>query len=151
MSSRRTVLVSFPTPSRTSVNPYTVLLAEHVRDAGVRVLYFGWRAALLGDYDVFHVHWPENLVAGRTPARRLVRQALTVLIVLRLTITRRALVRTVHNLDLPDGLSRSQLFVLRLLDRRTDFVIRLNPFTPLPESTPFATIPHPHFREDRHP
>ena len=142
-----TVLVSFPPPTATSVNPYTILLAEHVHRAGAKVLYFHWKSALLDDYDVFHVHWPENLVGGRTPLRRLVRQLLTLLILLRLTITRRALVRTVHNLDLPDGLSRAQLFVLRQIDRRTDFVIRLNAFTPVPANVPFATIPHPHFRE----
>lgn len=147
MSRRLTVLVSFPPPTATSVNPYTILLAENVHREGARVLYFHWMSALVDDYDVFHVHWPENLVGGRTPLRRLVRQLLTLLILVRLTVTRRALVRTVHNLDLPEGLSRLQLFVLRMIDRRTDFVIRLNGFTPVPASVPFATIPHPHFRE----
>lgn len=147
MTTRLTVLVSFPPPRPTSVNPYTILLAEHIHKAGHRVLYFHWLAALFDDYDIFHVHWPENLVGGRTPLRRLVRQLLTVLILARLTLTRRALVRTVHNLELPEGLSRAQLFVLRLIDRRTDFIIRLNAFTPVPASVPYATIPHPHFRE----
>jgi len=147
VTTRLTVLVSFPPPRATSVNPYTILLAEHIHKAGHRVLYFHWLAALFESYDVFHVHWPENLVAGRTPLRRLVRQLLTLLILARLTVTRRALVRTVHNLELPEGLSRMQRLVLRLIDRRTDFVIRLNAFTPVPASVPYATIPHPHFRE----
>lgn len=147
MTPRLTVLMSFPTPRASSVNPYTILLAEHSHQAGHRVLYFSWRTALFANYDLMHVHWPENLVGGRTPMRRLVRQLLTVLILVRLTVTRRALVRTVHNLELPEGLSRVQLYVLRLIDRRTDFVIRLNPFTPVPAHQPFATIPHPHFRD----
>ena len=32
----------------------------------LRVATFGWRHALLGHYDVFHVHWPEYLVRHRT-------------------------------------------------------------------------------------
>jgi glycosyltransferase involved in cell wall biosynthesis len=142
-----TVLFSFPSPRPTSVNPYTILLAEHIRREGLRVLYFEWTAALFGRYDVFHVHWPEILVGGRTPLRRLVRQMLTVLILLRLTVTRRGLVRTLHNLELPEGLSRSQLLVLRLVDRRTDAFIRLNEFTPVAKEAPFWTIPHPDYRD----
>ena len=147
MTSRFTVLVSFPTPRSTSVNPYTILLAEHIRRAGAKVLYFDWMTALSGDYDVFHVHWPENLVGGRTPLRRLVRQGLTLLILLRLTLTRRALVRTLHNLELPDGLSARQRWILRLIDRRTDLYIRLSTFTPVSPNKPAVMIPHPHFRE----
>ena len=147
MTTRPTVLVSFPPETASSVNPYTIQLAEHIRRAGLGVLYFHWATALLDDYDVFHVHWPENLVGGRTPLRRLVRQLLTVLILLRLTVTRRALVRTVHNLELPEGLSRAQRLVLRMIDRRTDAYIRLNTFTPVPANRASATIPHPHFRE----
>ena len=147
MSAYPTVLFSFPSPRATSVNPYTILLAQHVRHAGLHVLYFHWKTALFADYDVFHVHWPEILVSGRTPLRQLVRQALTALVLLRLTVTRRALVRTVHNLELPDGLTRTQLTLLRLIDRRTDFFIRLNEFTPIEKGVEFTTIPHPDYRD----
>ena len=33
----------------------------------VRIRYFSWRAALLGRYDVFHVHWPELMIRGAEP------------------------------------------------------------------------------------
>jgi beta-1,4-mannosyltransferase len=139
-----TVLESFPAPRPTSVNPYTLLLADSIREAGASLVYFSWKNALLARYDVFHVHWPEILVEGRTPARRLVRQALTVLLIARLTVTRRPIVRTVHNLGLPEGLSRLQRGILRLLDRRTALRVRLNDHTPV--TGPVATIPHAHFR-----
>ena len=144
MTAPLTVLESFPAPRPTSVNPYTLLLAESIRGAGANLVYFSWRDALFGRYDVFHVHWPEILVEGRTPLRRLVRQALTVLLVARLAVTRRPLVRTVHNLGLPAGLSALQRGILALIDRRTALRIRLNEHTPV--DGPFATIPHADFR-----
>ena len=65
------VLLSFPPPRPTS-NPYNVMLAESVRAVpGVRVTDWSWRAALLTSYDVFHAHWPEILVSGTAPRRRL--------------------------------------------------------------------------------
>lgn len=144
MTAPLTVLESFPAPRPTSVNPYTLLLADSIRDAGATLVYFSWKNALLARFDVFHVHWPEILVEGRTPARRLVRQALTVLLVARLALLRRPIVRTVHNLGLPEGLSPLQRGILRLIDRRTALRIRLNEHTPV--VGPVATIPHAHFR-----
>lgn len=142
-----TVLESFPPPRATSVNPFTLQLAESLRDAGVDVRYFRWRDALFGRYDVFHVHWPENLAAGRTPVRALVRQALTALLIGRLVLSRRPLVRTVHNLDRPEGLGRGERALLDAIDRVTALRIVLNDHTPLPPAAASATIVHPHFRE----
>ena len=144
MTAPITVLESFPAPRPTSVNPYTLLLADSIRDAGATLVHFSWRNALTARFDVFHVHWPEILVEGRTPARRLVRQALTVLLVARLALLGRPIVRTVHNLGLPEGLSPLQRGILRLIDRRTALRIRLNDHTPV--EGPVATIPHAHFR-----
>lgn len=141
------VLESFPPPRPTSVNPFTHQLASHLGDAGVTVHYFSWRTALLGRYDLVHVHWPEILVSGRTPIRALVRQLLTLFLVARLTATRRPLVRTVHNLELPDGLSPTQRLVLRAVDRATTLRIVLTPRTPVPAGAAVVTIVHPHFRD----
>jgi beta-1,4-mannosyltransferase len=140
-----TVLQSFPAPSAHSVNPYTRLLAECL-DAveGVTVLTFSWRTALLGRYDVFHAHWPETLVDGRSPLKKLVRQVLTVALIGRLAVTRTPIVRTVHNVGLPSGISRRERAILRLFDRRTTLRIRLNAETPVEE--PSALIPHGHYR-----
>lgn len=147
MPSQIIVLESFPAPRATSVNPYTLLLASSIREAGVTVEHFSWRFALLGKFDVFHVHWPEILVDGRTPARRLVRQALTVAFIARLAIKRIPLVRTVHNVELPEGLSRRQRLILRLIDRRTAHRVVLNSHTPVPAGSPVTIAPHAHFRD----
>jgi glycosyltransferase involved in cell wall biosynthesis len=127
------------------VNPYTLLLAQSILGAGAELRYFDWRTALTARFDVFHVHWPEILVDGRTPARQLVRQVLTLLVIARLALLRRPIVRTVHNLDLPEGLSLAQRSILALIDRRTAYRVRLNDHTPMPDDR-FATIPHGDFR-----
>ncbi|MDQ0078993.1 glycosyltransferase [Arthrobacter oryzae] len=108
---------------------------------------FSWRTALLGKYDVFHVHWPEILVNGHSPLKKIVRQALTLGLILRLRIFRTPLVRTVHNVEVPQDISRRERLLLRLLDKATTLRIRLNSTTPIPAGEPFRTIPHGHYRD----
>jgi glycosyltransferase involved in cell wall biosynthesis len=141
-----TVLQSFPRPLPTT-NPYLVLLAEQLRAEGVTVLAFSWRTALLARYDVYHSHWPEILVTGRTPMRKLARQLLAVLFLLRLWATRRPIVRTVHNIERPEGLGWRERILLDWIDRQTALRIRLNVHTVIPEGQPFETIPHGHYRD----
>lgn len=144
---RLTVLQSFPEP-RPTTNPYVVMLGAALRDVpGVEVLTFSWRRALTARYDVFHAHWPEILVDGRTPARKLVRQLLFVLFLLRLRLTRTPLVRTVHNLELPQGLSRREILLLRWAQRWTTLRIRINETTGLDDRTLVATVVHGHYRD----
>ncbi len=112
----------------------------------VDVLYFSWRTALTGRYDVFHVHWPENLV--RRPAR-LSRVAcrlamLALLAVLRLR--RVAVVRTLHNTRPHEAPGRTEAFLLGRLAALTSQWIRLNPLTPTPDPARTATIAHGHYR-----
>jgi beta-1,4-mannosyltransferase len=140
------VLQSFPAPKPTT-NPYLVLLAESLRAVpGVTVKTFAWRTALFGRYDVFHTHWPEILVTGHGPVKTLAKQVLTAALIARLWVTRTPLVRTVHNVGEPEGLSRVQRMLLERLERRTTLRIRLNPTTDIP-SGPFVTIPHGHYRD----
>lgn len=141
-----TVLQSFPEPRETT-NPYVVMLREAIdRTPGARVLTFSWRRALTARYDAFHVHWPEILVDGNGPLKKLVRQGLFVLILLRLRLTRTPLVRTVHNLELPEGLTRREVLLLRWAERATALRIRINETTELDGSTPVATVVHGHYR-----
>lgn len=148
-----TVLMSFP-PPRPESNPYNTLLMDAVgaRD-DVEVLTFSWRRALLGRYDVFHAHWPEILVDGHSPLKKLVRQALFVLLLLRLRALRRPLVRTLHNLELPRGISRREVALLRWAERWTTLWIVINTSTPGPQGRPSALALHGHYRDwyDRHP
>jgi beta-1,4-mannosyltransferase len=138
---------SFPTP-RPTTNPYLVMLAESIAgQPGVAVRTFSWRSALLRPYDVLHVHWPEILVSGHSPLKQLVRQGLTLLLLTRLAVTRVPLVRTLHNLELPDGISRRERAILRLMERRTTLWIHLNEETPARADRPHETIVHGHYRD----
>ncbi|PZS25521.1 MAG: glycosyl transferase [Pseudonocardiales bacterium] len=142
-----TVLQSFPEP-RPTTNPYLVMLAAALRaHPGVTVVNFSWRTALLRRYDVFHVHWPEILVDGRSSIKKLVRQALTFCLIVRLWLTRTAIVRTVHNVRLPQGISWREKVLLQLLERRTTLRIRLSAATELRSALPVATILLGHYRD----
>ena len=138
---------SFPDP-RPTTNPYIVMLKDAL-DAtdGVELRTFSWRRALLGKYDVFHSHWPEILVGGATPLKQLVRQGLFVLLLLRFRLQRIAVVRTQHNLELPQGITRRERILLGWFDRATTLRIALNEHTPIPAGQPYHVIVHGHYRD----
>ena len=141
------VLQSFPDP-RPTTNPYIVMLGRSLRaEPGLTMLTFTWRRALLGRYDVFHVHWPEILVTGHTAPKQLVRQALFLLMLVRLAVRRTPVVRTVHNLDRPRGLSRLQVSLLERLDGRTVLRIVINGSTTLSPEQASVTILHGHYAD----
>ncbi|MET3811361.1 glycosyl transferase [Arthrobacter sp. UYEF3] len=140
-----TILQSFPVP-RSTTNPYLVMLQRALQaEPGTEVLNFTWRTALLGAYDVFHVHWPEILVNGHSPVKKLVRQILTLALLFRLRLTRTPIVRTVHNIESPQGITKREKVLLSLIERETASRIRLNATTKLPEGRT-ATIPHGDYR-----
>lgn len=142
-----TVLQSSREP-RSTTNPYIVMLQRALSDhPATDLLLFGWRRALFGSYDVFHVHWPEILVNGNGPLKKIVRQLLTAALIVRLWIGRIPIVRTVHNVELPVGLSKPELFLLKAIDRQTALRIRLNVETWIPNDAPYVTIPHGHYRD----
>lgn len=141
------VLQSIP-PPRPTTNPYVVLLARSLSaQPGVELRHFSWRLALTSRFDVLHVHWPEALLAGRTPLRRLAHQGLYLLLLGKLALTRAPLVRTVHNVELPQGISRRERLLLQLTERMTTLRIRINSSTVLPPGQPYETIPHGHYRD----
>lgn len=140
------VLESFPQP-RPTTNPYLIMLADSIAaQPGVELRTFSWRRALLGPYDVFHVHWPEILVNGHSPLKKLVRQALFVALLLRLRFTRTPLVRTLHNLELPTGISRRETFLLRWAERWTTLWVTINESTSVPHDRPSVRVLHGHYR-----
>lgn len=141
-----TVLQSFPVP-RPHSNPYTELLSRSLQNLpDVTVVNFSWRRALTGRYDVFHVHWPEILVDGRSPAKKAVRQLLTVMLLVKLGLRAIPMVRTVHNVGLPQGISRREKTLLRVIERRTAMCIRLNAHTEVSRVMPVVTVPHGDYR-----
>ena len=140
------VLESFPTPRPTS-NPYVVMLKDRLEDhPSVDLITFSWQNALTKRYDVFHAHWPEVLVAGSTPTKKMIRQLFFAVFLLRLTVTRTAVVRTFHNVDLPSGIGAPATLLLRILEQKTTLWIRLNTSSDL-SGHPYETILHGHYRD----
>lgn len=131
-----------------TTNPYIVMLHQALEATpGVEPVLFSYPRALLGGYDVVHLHWPETRLEGRSPARRYVRRLLAFAFLLRVRIAGIPIVRTLHNLDVPQGLTRTDYLYLRLADRWTSLYIRLNETTPVPEGRPYVTVPHGHYRD----
>lgn len=140
------VLFSFPVP-RATTNPYATQLLRSVEPLA-ECRTFSWRTALTGRYDVFHAHWPEALLRGRTGSRQALRQALFALLLARLAVQRRtAVVRTVHNVAPHEALDPVQRRLLEAFDRRTDHWIRLNRQTDTPDPQRTSTILHGHYTD----
>ena len=140
-----TVLYSFTEPRPTS-NPYVIQLMRSM-PPDVRMLTFSWRRALLGRWDVFHVHWPEVLLRGTTRWRTFGRLVLTLILLARIKLTGRALVRTLHNLRPHEPPTRLQSAILRLFDRWTTEYISLTPATLDYGSKPQTVILHGDYRQ----
>ncbi|WP_051071642.1 GDP-mannose:glycolipid 4-beta-D-mannosyltransferase [Azoarcus sp. KH32C] len=129
---------------QTADNPYVKQVVAAVA-SHADVAFFSWRTALFGRYDVFHVHWPEFLL--RAPDRsRPLQYALFLALILRTALSRRPVVRTLHNLEPHEGASAVERFLLRLLDRRTRMWIRLNAVT-ADRAPQTVTILHGHYRD----
>lgn len=133
---------------RPTTNPYLIQLCRSLEQTpGVSLSFFSWRRALLGRLDVFHVHWPELLMGGHRLSGRIARRLLTAAFLVRIRLTRVAVVRTLHNLDRPSGLVRIDRMLLKAIDRATTLVVTLNDETPLPDGMPRRTILHGHYRD----
>ncbi|MBY6361706.1 hypothetical protein [Rhodococcoides corynebacterioides] len=107
---------------------------------------FSWKRALLGRYDVLHIHWPEYLLRGNTRPRTALKRALTAALLVRLARRRIAVVRTVHNLAPHEGTTFLERLLVGRLEKNVDGVIALNSATPVDPGVRSAVIPHPHYR-----
>ncbi|WP_439591351.1 glycosyltransferase [Microbacterium sp.] len=147
MTSRRPrVMQSFRTP-RPTTNPYIVMLDRSLAvEHDIEHTTFSWRPALFGRVDVMHFHWPEVMLEGDAGWKRLAKRTLFRALLVKLALTRAAIVRTAHNLELPDVDAATRRLLLAL-ERRTDHRIILNPVTTSPWSSPMTLIPHGHYRD----
>jgi beta-1,4-mannosyltransferase len=138
------VLESFG-PPRSRSNPYRLQLMDSL-PASVRPLYFSWKRALVGRFDVFHVQWPEVVLQGRSRVRTVVRCVLFALVLLRIRAQRKALVRTLHDLAPYEPLPTMQRWVIRLSDRWTTLWVTLTDVTRAPRQAPTVLAPIGHYR-----
>lgn len=135
-----------PARGGTTSNPYTRLLVDSLPTDRVQTIYFGWRRAFSAKFDVFHVHWPELLFKHRWPIVRWAKCVLFAAFIMRLRLSRTAIVRTVHNLSPHDSVGRFEGAAIRFLDRNTTLRIVMNEATPVPDDQATVLIPHGHYR-----
>jgi glycosyltransferase involved in cell wall biosynthesis len=141
------VLESFGTPS-VRTNPYITQLFDTLGNTEhVEVLPWSWRIALQGRFDVLHTHWTEALIERRGCLTTVARRALFAAFLLRMRFSHTPIVRTMHNLDLPTGISGTEIALLRAVDKLTSVQIVLSEFTPASSSTPRILISHGHYRD----
>lgn len=139
------VLESFQKP-RLTTNPYITQLVRSLdNEAGCELVLFSFKRAIFSSYDVFHVHWPEVIYTGNSPVKGLARELLTAAILVRLWLSRKALVRTRHNVEPHSGMTLRQKLLNAWFDRLTAVNIRLNDVTVAP--SPVVTILHGHYRD----
>ncbi|CAN5311004.1 GDP-mannose--glycolipid 4-beta-D-mannosyltransferase [soil metagenome] len=140
------VMQSYPFVRQTT-NPYIALLDRSLASTeGIEHMRFSWKAALFGRIDVLHLHWPETLFNSSTAVNRLVKRALVAALVLRLRLGTVAVVRTVHNIELPADVTGFQRMLLRQIERATDLRIRIGETTALPDNQPSVQILHGDYR-----
>lgn len=135
------VLLSVRGPSKTT-NPYVVQLADSVRESGANVQYFSWRAALLGRYDVLHIHWPEVMMRRDGTLARAAARVRFAMMMARLQLTGTPIVRTAHNIRAHETGARLEAALLRWCDRRTRVWIVLNESSTVPVGARRILIPH---------
>ncbi|WP_216648807.1 glycosyltransferase [Agromyces agglutinans] len=140
------VMQSFRAPRRTT-NPYITMLDAALSETpGLVHARFDWKRAILGRYDVFHWHWPEGKLHGTTWWKTVGKHALMLALLARHRFTRVVVVRTVHNLELPEVHPITRR-LLEIVETTTDYRITLNVTTPVPAGAPSSLIRHGHYRD----
>lgn len=139
------VLTSFRQPTDTT-NPYiTQLYGALRRRPGLAVSTFSWQRALVRRWDVFHVHWPDTTFASPSRLRRFAKELLFAVFLVRLWLSRTAIVWTLHNTEAHEQGDPLARWLVRRLTAATTWFIRLNRHTPVPGQKPSTLIPHGHY------
>jgi glycosyltransferase involved in cell wall biosynthesis len=141
------VLTSYRVPTATT-NPYVVQLNRAlIAEPDLTVANFSFREALLGRYDVFHVHWAETLFNARSAGRRFLKQLLFAVLLARLRLTRVPVVWTAHNLANHESLDPFGAWLVRGLRARVRLYIRINAYDGEGVPEPSVVILHGHYRD----
>ncbi len=113
----------------------------------IEVAFFTWPRAILGRYDLFHLHWPEALV-GRGRGLRLVASTLlSRLLLLRLRLSRVPVVYTLHNREPHESMSPRGLRDRRAFERLATIEIHLVPEPDRVTAAESVAIPHGSYAE----
>jgi beta-1,4-mannosyltransferase len=144
----------FPSDGPKIDNPYCDLLYRNMERLGVVPVAFAPMRAIFGNYDVFHLHWPEYYLAHR-PVKALVGTLGLLLIVLWLRLRGTRIVWTAHNLHSHKLIyPRAERWFWRAFTVMLDGYIALSEASvhqacaefPRLRSVPFFVIPHGDYR-----
>lgn len=131
---------------REQSNPYLAQLVRSLPES-IECVEFSWRRVLVERYDVLHVHWPEWMIRRRSRWKTAGRIILMVLMLTRIALSRKTVVRTVHNDAAHEPGHPLEAVVLEWLDRLTGAAILLNPASPGFRDVPSTVILHGDYRE----
>lgn len=142
---RRRVLHSMPPPGEDT--RYATHMAA-VDSAEFEMCFFSWRRALWGDYDIFHLHWPEQLLGRERGPGGLLRWLRALALLRRLRRRGTPVVYTLHNHAPHDTAISARLrAVRRRLAELTRVEIHLVPEPDYRPPVPTVVIPHGHYRQ----
>lgn len=94
-------------------NPFITSLAASI-EPGAKVVYFSWQRALVGRYDLIHLHWPEDLFRAKKKAVRAVKYGLFMMLAARIKMRRTPVIWTVHNNAPHEGVNGFERVLLRV-------------------------------------
>jgi beta-1,4-mannosyltransferase len=117
----------------------------HNQPDDIEFVFFSWDTALTSEYDVFHVHWPDALLAGQSPLRRWANRVRFYRLQRHLRAKRIPVVRTMHNMHPHESLGLVDQRLLSAMDANTDYFVRINGVTEVPAGKPGTTILHGHY------
>lgn len=139
------VLHSMPAPG--AETRYANQMAA-VGSAEFEMLFFTWRSALIGAYDIFHMHWPEHLLGPERGVRAWVRWLGVRALFARLRRRRTPVVYTLHNHRPHDRAVSPRLErMYQELAELTRIEIHLVPEPERETSSAVVQIPHGSYRE----
>lgn len=131
---------------RSQSNPYRILLAENL-PADVEPLYFDWKTALFGRYDVLHVQWLEHFTDSASGTRGMARRFCLRMLSHRLRKKDIPLVVTMHNEAPHDPMNDRDEHNYQAFRKLVSAYVILNRHTRTPDGVRRCEIPHGHYRD----
>jgi len=117
-------------------------------DLDVEAKFFTWRTALFGRWDIFHLHWPEHLIAQGGGVKATLRRVLAKNLIRRIARKNIPVVRTLHNITPHSAISDSSTEQLHAsLEALTKFEVHLVPEPDRVATVPSRLVPHGGYRE----
>jgi beta-1,4-mannosyltransferase len=138
--------MSFRRSASSRQNPYLDQLIDAV-SAGFDVAEFSWQRALLGRYDVLHVHWPEQLIRSTRRSGQIAKTMMFGLLLIRLTCGWGNAVQTLHNAEPHEQGGWLERRMLGRLGAVTRCWITLTERDVPRSDAPSVLIPHGHYRD----